>query len=46
MTSPTPQRPNGVPTGRILTWTIVALLVLIGVYLYFRYGRDVAPVLG
>ena len=34
------------PVRRILIWSIVALAVLVGLYLYFRYGDSVTPVLG
>ena len=30
---------------RIVIWSLVALAVLLGLYLYFRYGASVTPVL-
>jgi hypothetical protein len=35
-----------VPTARVVLWGVVALALLLGLYLYFRYGQTVAPVLG
>lgn len=46
MTLPTDPRPGGVPPMRIVLWSLVAIALLLGLYLYFRYGQSVAPVLG
>jgi hypothetical protein len=35
-----------VSTGRIVLWSLVALALLLGIYLYFRYGQAITPVLG
>ena len=45
MTPPNDPR-QGVPTTRVVLWSIVALALLLGLYLYFRFGQSVAPVLG
>jgi hypothetical protein len=41
-----PERPEPVPTGRVVTWLVIAALLILGLVLYFRYGRDVGPALG
>lgn len=45
MTGPTPPGAGGVSAGRILLWLCIALLLLAGIALYFRYGSGVPTVL-
>jgi hypothetical protein len=46
VTPPNDPRHGGVPTTRVVLWSIVALALLLGLYLYFRFGQSVTPVLG
>jgi hypothetical protein len=46
MTSPEPSPPERGSTGRVLIWLVAGLLLLVGVYLYFRFGREAATVAG
>jgi hypothetical protein len=39
-------RPQRVPTRRIVLWLLVAVAIVVGLVFYFRFGRDVSPVLG
>jgi hypothetical protein len=32
--------------ARVLPWALLAVLLVIGIVLYFRYGTDVTPVAG
>jgi hypothetical protein len=49
-----PRRPSGsheregvnVPATRAIVWIVVALVVVVGVVLYFLYQRRLSPVLG
>ena len=49
MTSPTPQHePSAeerVPIQRLVWWAILALILVAGVVLYFRYADAVTPLL-
>lgn len=49
MTSPTPQNePSAderVPIQRLLWWAIIAVILVAGVVLYFRYADVVTPLL-
>jgi hypothetical protein len=44
MTSPEPSRPERGSTGRAVIWLIAGLLLLIGLYLYVRFGRETPSV--
>jgi hypothetical protein len=44
MTSHEPSPPERGSVGRAVIWLIAALLLLIAVYLYFRYGRETPSV--
>lgn len=46
MTSPRPLRTDGSTTRRAMVWSIVALVVIAGIVLYFRYGSDTVPLIG
>ena len=42
MTPPTPPSPydeddDTIPIGRLAAWGVLALVLLVGIYLYFRY---------
>ena len=42
----TPQNPppdDEVPFSRLLIWVAIALVLILGLWLYVRFGRDVAP---
>lgn len=45
MTSPEPSRPERGYAGRAVIWLIAAVLLLIGLYLYFRFGRETPSVI-
>ncbi|HZO18057.1 MAG TPA: hypothetical protein VFB46_03645 [Gemmatimonadaceae bacterium] len=45
MTSPEPSRPERGSTGRALIWLLAAVLLLGGLYLYFRFGRETPAVI-
>jgi len=34
-----------VPTGRVIPWVILLVLLVAGLVLYFRYGGGVSPLL-
>ncbi|HXQ27827.1 MAG TPA: hypothetical protein VN848_01045 [Gemmatimonadales bacterium] len=38
-----PDDANALPLGRLVRWTVIALLLLLGLVLYFRTGLQVAP---
>jgi hypothetical protein len=44
MTSPEPPQPERGSAGRAVIWLIAGLLLLIGLYLYFRFGRETPSV--
>jgi hypothetical protein len=44
MTSHEPSRPERGSVGRAVIWLIAALLLVIGLYLYFRFGRETPSV--
>ena len=46
MSSPTPPEPEGVPYGRLAVWIVLGVVLLIGVYLYFRYESNITPLIG
>jgi hypothetical protein len=46
MTSPSPSEPPRVPLMRIVGWSAVAVVLLLGLILYFRYAGSVRPLLG
>ena len=41
--APLAQPEETLPPGRIVRWLVLAGVILFSVGLYFRYGRDVAP---
>ena len=43
--SDTPGDPDAVPLRRALMWGLVALVLVVGVVLYFKYARLVVPIL-
>ena len=45
MTSPRPLRTDRGNTRRVLLWSIVALVVIAGVVLYFRFGAQPVPLI-
>ena len=46
VTQPPSRDPDGVSPGRLALWAIVAALVLVGIYLYFRHQAKITPLLG
>jgi len=46
VTLPPSRDPDGVPAGRLALWAIIAVLILGGIYLSFRYQAEVTPLLG
>lgn len=46
MTTPQQQPPEEpVPFSRLLIWGAIAVVLIIGIWLYVRYGREVAPLI-
>lgn len=45
MTSPEPSRPERGSAGRVVIWLIAGLLLVVGLYLYFRFGRETPSVI-
>ena len=46
MTTPQQQPPEEpVPLSRLLIWGAIAVVLIIGIWLYVRYGREVAPLI-
>jgi hypothetical protein len=45
MTSPEPSPPERGSTGRAVIWLIAGLLLLVGLYLYFRFASDTPSVM-
>lgn len=45
MTSPRPLRTDRGNTRRVLLWSIIALVVLTGIVLYFRFGSQPVPLI-
>lgn len=44
MTTPqTPPPDDDVPVARLLVWLTIAVVLFLGLFLFFRYGREVAP---
>jgi hypothetical protein len=35
-----------VPIRRVLLWSIVAALIVVGIVLYFRFERQLTPIVG
>ena len=46
MTSPRPLRTDRGTTRRTMVWTFVALVVIAGIVLYFRFGNQPVPLIG
>ena len=46
MTTPQQQPPEEpVPFSRLLIWGGIAVVLIIGIWLYVRFGREVAPLI-
>jgi hypothetical protein len=46
MTNPQPQPPEEpVPFSRLLVWGAIAVVLVLGIWLYIRFGRTVAPLI-
>ena len=46
MTNPQLQPPEEpVPLSRLIIWGAIAVILVVGVWLYIRYGRAIAPLL-
>lgn len=46
MTTPPPPPPDDeVPITRLLVWITIAVILAIGLWLFMRYGREVAPLI-
>jgi hypothetical protein len=48
MTTPPPPSPyddedETIPIGRLAAWGVLALVLLVGLYLYFRYQPGIVP---
>lgn len=48
MTPPTPPSrfdddDESIPVGRLAAWVVLALVLVIGIYLYFRYQPGIVP---
>ena len=48
MTPPTPPSPydeedDSIPVGRLAVWGVLAVVLAIGIYLYFRYQPGIVP---
>jgi hypothetical protein len=37
---------DAVPLRRVLLWALVGVALVVGLVLYFRYERQIAPLLG
>ena len=46
MTSPDPRDSERVPAGRLALWVVLVAVILLGIYLYFRHGRAITPLMG
>ena len=49
MSDPSQQQPpsdDGIPIGRLAVWAVLAAVLAFGIYLFFRFGRDMSPLLG
>ena len=45
MTSPRPLRSERSNTRRVMLWFIIALIVIAGIVLYFRFGAQPVPLI-
>ena len=46
MTTPqTPPPDDEVPIARLLVWITIAVILAVGLWLFMRYGREVAPLI-
>jgi hypothetical protein len=48
MTTPPPPSPfdeedDSIPVGRLAAWGVLAIVLAIGIYLYFRYQPGIVP---
>ena len=46
MPTPDSRDPERVPAGRLALWGVLVAIVLLGIYLYFRHGREITPLMG
>lgn len=46
LTSPPPPPDDRTPTGRLIMWTVIALVLVFGVILYFRFDHRITPLVG
>ena len=37
---------EAVPLRRVVLWTAVALSIVVGLVLYFKFGRQITPLVG
>ena len=42
----TPSDSESVPLGRALVWTFIGAVLVLGLVLYFKYERLIAPLVG
>ena len=42
---PNPPPDDEVPFSRLLIWVAIALVLILGLWLYVRFGRDVSPII-
>lgn len=46
MTNPQVQPPEEpVPLSRLIIWGAIAVILILGIWLYIRYGRSIAPLI-
>ena len=46
MTTPQAQPPEEpVPLSRLLVWGAIAVILVVGIWLYVRFGRSIAPLI-
>ena len=45
-TPPNPPPDDEVPLSRLALWAALAVVLLLGLWLYVRFGRDVTPIIG
>ena len=45
-TPPNPPPDDEVPLSRLFLWAALAVVLLVGLWLYVRFGRDVTPIIG
>lgn len=46
MATPSAPQPNDdAPLSRYLLWGVIALVLILGLWLYLRFGREVSPLM-